>query len=266
MSSYAYLIGRPDNQPVFTHETTENEIAHSSDWVPIGWLAMFEPRDVQVVEEPVDSETYDPETRTLCPTLMRKKEAALEALARRRERLAKVLPPELELQLHGLEAAVAACKAPYIQIVLSDLDSFASYRGSERMLRDLVATMDGDNAKQWRAMLAHVDTDMGKSLSKVDFSPLTGVSAVVGFLPEKYTVSLGATKPALVKEMPIVKAPVTVAPPVVQPVAAKALAKAPAKVASKPVAPATMPVIKTAPVSNKRPWWQFWAPKTAVGA
>ena len=223
---------------------------------------MFEPRDVQVVEEPVDSDTYDPETRTLCPTLMRKRDAALEALARRRERLAKVLPPQLELQLHGLEAAVAACKAPYIQVVLSDLDSFAAFRGSERMLRDLVATMDGDNAKQWRAMLAHVDTDMGKSLSKVDFSPLTGVSAVVGFLPEKYSVSLGATKPELVKEMPVVKAPVTVASPVVHPVAAKA----PAKVASKPVAPATMPVIKPAPVSNKRPWWQFWAPKTAVGA
>jgi hypothetical protein len=257
MSSYAYLIGRPDKQPVFTHETTENEIAHSSDWIPIGWLAMFEPRDVQVVEEPVESETYDPETRTLCPTLMRKKDAALEALARRRERLGKVLPPQLELQLHGLEAAVAACKAPYIQVVLSDLDSFVSFRGSERMLRDLVATMDGDNAKQWRSMLAHVDTDMGKNFGRIDFSPLTGVSAVVGYLPEKYSVSLGATKPALVKEMPIVKAPVTVAAS-----APQSLAKA----ASKPVAPATMPVIKSAPVSNKRPWWQFWAPKTAVGA
>jgi hypothetical protein len=261
MSSYAYLIGRPDKQPVFTHETTENEIAHSSDWVPIGWLAMFEPRDVQLVEEPVDSDTYDPDTRTLVPTLMRKRDAALEALARRRERLAKVLPPHLELQLHGLEAAVAACKAPYVQVVLSDLDSFASYRGSERLLRDLVATMDGDNAKQWRTMLAHVDTDMGKSLGKVDFSPLTGVSAVVGYLPEKYTVSLGATKPALAKEMPVVKAPVTVAPPVVQPAASKTIAK----VAAKTVAPATIPVIKPAPAA-KRPWWQFWAPKTAVGA
>jgi hypothetical protein len=126
----------------------------SSDWVPIGWLAMFDPRDVQVVEEPVESDTYDPDTRTLCPTLIRKRDAALEALARRRERLAKILPPQLELQLHGLEAAVSACKTPYIQVVLSDLDSFASYRGSERLLRDLVATLDGDNAKQWRAMLA----------------------------------------------------------------------------------------------------------------
>lgn len=244
MSSYAYLIGRPDKQPAFTHETTENEIAHSSDWVPIGWLAMFDPRDVQVVEEPVESDTYDPDTQTLCPTLIKKRDAALEALARRRERLAKILPPQLELQLHGLEAAVSACKTPYIQVVLSDLDSFASYRGSERLLRDLVATLDGDNAKQWRAMLAHVDTEMGKSLNKVDFSPLTGVSAVVGFLPQKYCVSLGAKKPELVKEMPVVKAPVL--PPALQ-----------------PAAPATMPVIKPAPVSAKRPWWQFWGAKTA---
>lgn len=261
MSSYAYLIGRPDKQPVFTHETTENEIAHSSDWVPIGWLAMFEPRDVQVVEEPVDSDTYDPETRTLCPTLMRKRDAALEALSRRRERLAKVLPPQLELQLHGLEAAVAACKAPYIQVVLSDLDSFASYRGSERKLRDLVATLDGDNVKQWRAMLAHVDTDMGKSLSKVDFSPLTGVSAVVGYLPEMYTVSLGASKPTLVKAMPIIKAPIAEPPPTVQPAVSKTISK----IASKTTAPATISVIKSASAA-KRPWWQFWAPKTAVGA
>ncbi|MEQ1753083.1 MAG: hypothetical protein ABL973_03005 [Micropepsaceae bacterium] len=239
MSSYAYLIGRPDKQPVFTHETTENEIAHSSDWVPIGWLAMFEPRDVQVVEEPMESETYDPETRTLCPTLIRKKDAALEALTKRRKRLSKILPPHLELQLHGLEAAVAACRAPYIQVVLSDLDSFASYRGSERMLRDLVATMDGENARQWRTMLAQVDTEMGKSLNKIDFSPMTGISAVVGFLPEKYTVSLGAKKTELAKEMPVIK-----------------LAPLPAPKA------ATQSIIKPAPAA-KRPWWQFWGAKTA---
>lgn len=226
MSSYSYLIGRPDKLPVFTHETTENEIAHSADWIPIGWLALFEPRDVQLVEEPLESETYDPDMRMHCPTLMRKKEAALEALSKRRERLSKVLPSHLETQLHGLEAAVAASRAPYVQVVLSDLDAFASHPGSERMLRDLVATMDGDNVRQWRNMLAHVDTEMGKSLSKVDFSPMTGVSAVVGYLPEKYSVSLGAKKTELVKEMPIIK-----------PVAIK-----------RPVA--------------KRPWWQFWGPKS----
>ncbi len=205
MSSYSYLIGRPDKRPVFSHNSTDNEIAHSCDWVPIGWLALFEPRDVQLVEEPLDSETYDPETRTLCPTLIRKRDAALDSLRKRREKLAKILPKHLEPQLHGLEAAIAASTMPYIQVVVSDLDMFVTRPGSENTLRDLVATMDGDNVKQWRAMLAHVDTDMGKNLSKVEFSDMTGVAAVVGYLPETYVVSLGAKKAELVKTMPIVK-------------------------------------------------------------
>ncbi len=205
MSSYSYLIGRPDKRPVFSHNSTDNEIAHSCDWVPIGWLALFEPRDVQLVEEPLDSETYDPETRTLCPTLIRKRDAALDSLRKRREKLAKILPKHLEPQLHGLEAAIAASTMPYIQVVVSDLDMFVTRPGSENTLRDLVATMDGDNVKQWRAMLAHVDTDMGKNLSKIEFSDMTGVAAVVGYLPETYVVSLGANKTELVKTMPIVK-------------------------------------------------------------
>ena len=205
MSSYSYLIGRPDKRPVFSHNSTANEIAHSCDWIPIGWLALFEPRDVQLVEEPLDSETYDPETRTLCPTLIRKRGAALDALRKRREKLAKVIPKHLEPQLHGLEAAIAASTMPYIQVVVSDLDMFVTRPGSENTLRDLVATMDGDNIKQWRSMMAHVDTDIGKSLSKVEFSDMTGVAAVVGYLPENYVVSLGAKKAELVKTMPIVK-------------------------------------------------------------
>lgn len=205
MSSYSYLIGRPDKRPVFSHNSTANEIAHSCDWIPIGWLALFEPRDVQLVEEPPDSETYDPETRTLCPTLIRKRDSALDVLRKRREKLAKIIPKHLEPQLHGLEAAIAASTMPYIQVVVSDLDMFVTRPGSENTLRDLVATMDGDNVKQWRAMLAHVDTDMGKNLSKVEFSDMTGVAAVVGYLPESFVVSLGAKKAELVKSMPIVK-------------------------------------------------------------
>lgn len=205
MSSYSYLIGRPDKRPIFIHENTENEIAHARDWIPIGWLALFEPRDVQVVEEPPESDTYDPETLTRCPTLFKKREAAIETLRRRRERLAKVLPRHLEPQLHGLEAAIAACNQPYVQAVVTDLDMFVSYPGSEKMLRDLVATMDGNNVKQWRNMLAHVDTDMGKDLNHVEFSQMTGVAAVVGYLPEKFAVSLGAKKAELAKAMPIAK-------------------------------------------------------------
>ena len=52
MSSYSYLIGRPDKRPLFSNRSGANEIAYAADWVPIGWLALFESKDVQVVEEP----------------------------------------------------------------------------------------------------------------------------------------------------------------------------------------------------------------------
>lgn len=205
MSSYSFLIGRPDKKPVFNHGGGENEIAYAADWVPIGWLAMFEPRDVQLVEEPEDSETYDPDTTTRCPTLIRRRDTALDVLRRRTDRLGKVLPQHLQAQLHGLEAAVAASPLHYVQCVVSDLDMFVSHPGSEQVLRDLVATMDGDNVKQWRSMLSLVDTDMGKDLSKVQFSEMTGVAAVVGYLPEQFSVSLGATKTTVAKTMPIAR-------------------------------------------------------------
>jgi len=205
MSSYAFLIGRPDKRPVFSHQSGDNEIAYASDWVPIGWLALFEAKDVQLVEEPPDSETYDHDTSTRCPTLIRRREAALDTLAKRRERLMKVLPGHLQPQLHGLQAAVAASPLPYVQAVVSDLDMFVSFPGSEKTLRDLVATLDGDNVKQWRNMLSHVDTDVGKDLSQVEFSQMTGVSAVVGYLPERYSISLGATNKSVKKELPIAK-------------------------------------------------------------
>lgn len=203
MSSYSFLIGRPGKKPVFNHAGGANEIAYATDWVPIGWLAMFEPRDVQLVEEPEDSETYDPDSTTRCPTLIRRRDTALEVLRRRTDRLGKVLPQHLQAQLHGLEAAVAASPLHYVQCVVSDLDMFVSHPGSEKVLRDLVATMDGDNLKQWRSMLSLVDTDMGKDLSKVQFSEMTGVAAVVGYLPEQFSVSLGATKATVAKTMPI---------------------------------------------------------------
>jgi hypothetical protein len=220
MSSYSFLVGLPNKKPIFSTPGGENEIAYATDWVPLGWLALFEPRDVQVVEEPPDSETYDPETRTRCPTLIRKREAALDSLRRRKARLAKVLPPHLQPQLSGLERAVAASPHPYIQTVVSDLDMFASFPGSERELRNYVAAMDSDKADDWRAVLALVDTEMGKDFSKVEFSDMTGVAAVVGYLPEEFAVSLSG-----------------------KPVSAEKAAAAAAAAAAK---------------AKKKPWWKFW--------
>jgi hypothetical protein len=92
---------------------------------PIGWLAMFEPRDVQLVEEPPESHTYDPETITRCPTLMRKKDAAIDML-QRRAKLSKILPPYLQEQLGGLERRPLLAPALCAACVVSDLDMFAS--------------------------------------------------------------------------------------------------------------------------------------------
>lgn len=202
MSSYSFLVGRPDKKPIFNHDGGDGEIAYSCDWVPLGWLALFEPRDVQVVEEPPDSDTYDPETSTRCPTLIRRRDAALKTLHRRRDRLMKVLPDYLRPQLRGLEDALGASSHPYVQAVVSDLDQFASFPGSEQELRDLVAALDGDDVKQWRRVLSHVDADMGKDLAHVEFSDMTGVAAVVGYLPEKFAISLTGAPVSAEKAVP----------------------------------------------------------------
>lgn len=230
MTSHSFLIARPDKKPVFASPDGANEIAHASDWIPIGWLAMFEPRDVQLVEEPPESHTYDPETITRCPTLVRKKDAAIDMLQKRRAKLSKILPPYLQEQLGGLEKAVRSSPLPYVQLVVSDLDMFAS-PGSERSLRQLVSTLDSDDLKQWRNLLAHVDTEMGKDLSKIQFPELNGTAAIVGFLPEKFSV---ASKPEAPKPQP----------------------KQPAK--AKPGQKAKAPAGKKAAAQKKKPWWKFW--------
>lgn len=232
MSSHSFLIARPDNRPVFSSPDGANEIAHASDWIPLGWLAMFEPRDVQLVEEPPESHSYDPETITRCPTIVRKKDAAIDMLQKRKAKLAKVLPAHLQEQLGGLEKAVRASPLPYVQLVLSDLDMFAS-PGSERSLRQLISTLDGDDVKQWRNLLASVDTEMGKDFSKIQFPELTGSAAIVGYLPEQFTVP---TKP---------EAPAKAAPK--KDAKGKPAQKTAAKQNKKATAPAT-----------KKPWWKFW--------
>ena len=232
MTSHSFLIARPDKKPLFASPDGVNEIAHASDWIPIGWLAMFEARDVQLVEEPPESHTYDPETITRCPTLMRKKDAAIDMLQKRRAKLSKILPPYLQEQLGGLEKAVRSSPMPYVQLVVSDLDMFAS-PGSERSLRQLISTLDGDDVKQWRNLLAHVDTEMGKDLSKVQFPELNGTAAIVGYLPEKFAVPTKAETP--------------------KPPAKNAKAKPGQKAKAQPPSKN-----QQATTAKKKPWWKFW--------
>jgi hypothetical protein len=105
--------------------------------------------------------------------------------------------------------------------------------GSERSLRQLVSTLDSDDLKQWRNLLAHVDTEMGKDFSKIQFPELNGTAAIVGYLPERFTVPIKAETP---KPQP------------------KQAAKG--KPAQKPK-PQTAKKAQSA-AEKKKPWWKFW--------
>ena len=182
MPGHSFLIGRSASAPGFAKAWNDIEIGYSSDWVPLGWLAMFEARDVQLVDEPPDSETYDPELRQSCPTLIRRRDAALKTLQRRSGQLGKVLPSALRQHLQELESAISATPQPHVQVLLTDLDEFVSYPGSEKQLRDLVAALDGEDVKKWRSLLSHVHGDVGKDFRDLALPRDLEVPALVGYL------------------------------------------------------------------------------------
>jgi hypothetical protein len=86
--------------------------------------------------------------------------------------------------------------------------------------------------KHRRNLLAHVDTEMGKDLSKVQFPELNGTAAIVGYLPEKFAVPTKAETPK-----PVAK----------QNAKAKPGQKAKAQ-----------PKKQQAGTAKKKPWWKFW--------
>ncbi len=191
MPGHSFLIGRSASAPGFTKAWNDIEIGYSSDWVPLGWLALFEARDVQLVDEPPDSETYDPDLRQSCPTLIRRRDAALKTLHRRSGQLGKVLPAALRQHLQELEAAISATPQPHIQVLLTDLDEFVSYPGSEKQLRDLVAALDGEDVKKWRSLLSHVHGDVGKDIRDIALPRDLEVPALVGYLHKAARPSAG---------------------------------------------------------------------------
>ena len=221
MPGHSFLIGRSASAPGFAKAWNDIEVGYSSDWVPLGWLAMFEARDVQVVEEPPDSETYDPDLRQSCPTLIKRRDAALKTLHRRSGQLSKILPAALRGQLQELEEAISATPQPHVQVLLTDLDEFVSYPGSEKQLRDLVAALDGEDVKKWRSLLSHVHGDVGKDFRDIALPRDLEVPALVGYLHK-------AARP-------------TVSEPVKKQAAA----------------PAAKPKAKTKATARK-PWWKFW--------
>jgi hypothetical protein len=70
MSTLSFLVGLPTSDAVYTSEGTE-DIAYANDWVPLGWLALFETGDVRMVSG------AESEDQTPCPTLLTRKDRAL---------------------------------------------------------------------------------------------------------------------------------------------------------------------------------------------
>ena len=125
MADYAYLVGRRQSVTTYRRDNADEEIAYACDWVPIAWLALFEPADALCVEEPSDPRVLEqqvpyPHVKALnlpagpkrsCPTLLRERKAALASYRRRRARLERILPADLVPQLRALEMAVEATTA-----------------------------------------------------------------------------------------------------------------------------------------------------------
>jgi hypothetical protein len=63
----------PTGDAVYTSEGVE-DIAYANDWVPLGWLALFETGDVRMVSG-AESEDQTPP----CATLLTRKDLELEA-------------------------------------------------------------------------------------------------------------------------------------------------------------------------------------------
>jgi hypothetical protein len=199
MADYAYLVGRRQPVASFRRDDADEEIAYACDWVPIAWLALFEPEDTLSVAEPLEARVAEkqapyPQVRALnlpadpkrsCATLLRERKAALASYSRRRGRLERILPADLVPQLRALEMAVESALSPYIQVLVTDLDLYVSFDDSEERLRGLIATMDSDEPGRWRALLSHVQAQMGSGLSQVRYPKGAEIPAVVGYLPEK---------------------------------------------------------------------------------
>ena len=88
MSTLSFLIGLPTSDAVYTSEGTE-DIAYANDWIPLGWLALFETGDVMMVS------AAESEDQTPCPSLLTRKDLALSSLQRRLTIYSDAMPTDL---------------------------------------------------------------------------------------------------------------------------------------------------------------------------
>ena len=209
MADYAYLVGRRQSVTTYRRDNADEEIAYACDWVPIAWLALFEPADALCVEEPSDPRVLEqqvpyPHVKALnlpagpkrsCPTLLRERKAALASYRRRRARLERILPADLVPQLRALETAVESAPSAYIQVLVTDLDLYVSFDDSKERLCELVATMDSDEPDRWRVLLSYVQARMGSGFAQVMYPEGVEIPAVVGYLPETFSPSNSRAAP-----------------------------------------------------------------------
>jgi hypothetical protein len=187
MSGNAFLVGREDASPVFYSGESDEEIAYACDWIPIGWLALFQPSDVTGVAWAPETQPViaDGEEWPQCCAVLRTRESALALFERRKERLKRVFPAYMAPLFDALEQTVKAAKSAYIQIVLSDMDIYLSYEEMGDLLRDNVAAMDSDAVADWAALMPFVQASMDGDFGDIVFNGGTDFQAAVGYLPER---------------------------------------------------------------------------------
>jgi hypothetical protein len=189
MADYSFLVGKRDSHATFWREGADEELAYARDWVPIAWLALFEPDDVVLVEEPLEAESSEQQSWGLepprvCATLIRERSSALANLRRRITRLERALPADLVRRVRDLEAALESSRSSCVQVLVTDIDLYVSFGNSAGTLRELVATMDSDDIDQWRSALSYVHAQMGPTFAEIRF-PQAREAAVVGYLSSR---------------------------------------------------------------------------------
>jgi hypothetical protein len=178
MSTVLFLVGLPTGEAVYAPGETE-EIASANDWVPLGWLALFETGDVRMVS------AAESEDRTPCPTLLTRKDLALSNFQRRLTLYSDAISTDLLDAFRALERAVANSSGDYVQVILTDMDVFLSEPAemTTEMLRDWIGAMDTTLADRWSAPLSFMPVTIGENLREIHFKYTNLVEAAIsGFV------------------------------------------------------------------------------------
>jgi hypothetical protein len=177
MSTLSFLVGLPTSDPVYTAKGTES-IAYAHDWVPLGWLALFETGDVRMVCG------AEPEGQTPCPTLLTQRDLALSNFHRRLALYSDAISADLLDVFRALESIIVNSCSKYLQVILTDMDICLSEpQGMTKALRDWIGAMDTTLANRWSGPPSFVQATVGKDLREIHF-PYPGLvrAAISGYV------------------------------------------------------------------------------------